>query len=1506
MPLATASVILQNYTLDLMLLGTSASGASNRFVAKDILTVQSNAAIYDKDIVLRTSSTSETYLRAGLGISFDESGYKNQVVIAQDVTIASNVNTNVKVEPLLKPLSSGVTGTVLAPIRLQLTSVDTTNNIDSWYFIDLMPKIQGNSPFTQAKIKTTNLPADSPSVMVKESKLAFGNTVLTIANTNVIKTPINLFNTFVRVHIASVDSTNFVDSWRYIDFMPTIQGESPFTQSKLRVSNLARNTQSVVAPYSSLVFENINVSLTVSPEIFISFLDTINDGNSLFTEAVIETRKLPFDYSSITVPDSTFVFNNVPLATEVSIRPQITWVDEGVDVYIHSISTNNNIDTWRYIDFISNIDNGISPFTQVNLGVNRLPSNAPFVQIPDLVLTFNGINTSKSVPSELYISSIDTNNNNSLFTEVVVKTRKIPFDFSSVTIPDSTFTFGNVQPATNVNVKAKLVSVDENVEVYIDSINTNNNINTWRYIDFISNIDNGVSPFTQVSLGANIPSNTPFVQIPDSVLIFDGISTSKSVPPELYVSSVDTNNNGNILYTKVVVKTRKIPFDFSSITIPDSVFTFGNVQPTANVNAEARLSWVDEGVDVYIDSINTSNINTWRYIDFISDIDNGTSPFTQASIKVSRLPSNTPFVQIPDSVLTFDGISTSKSVPPELYVSFVGTNNFIDTWRFIDSMPTIQGSSPFTQVILKTRKIPFDTSSIAIPDSAFTFAGIQPSTDVSSIKNIFLSGGDTATVYYTGSPDTSLISVGLFNTFTAFVPTSPEYNGVAINQNSASIVYFNGAPNQVSVAVGSLFSYVTNFIDTWRFIDSMPTVESISPFTQAKITVTETPVEYNFVTILQSSLVFNNISAIESSVVVNRNSEAIIYFNGNPRTLPISIGLSSNPFPVSVPSLNDVKNILLSGSDTATIYFNGIPGTLPISVGLFNTFTAFVPTSPGYNGVIVNQNSTSIAYFDGAPGTVPISVGLSSTYAANLVDTWRFIDSMPTVEGISPFTQAKIIVTKTPVGYASVTVPQSSLIFNNITADETSVVVNRDSEAIIYFNGSPGTVSVFSGVFSNPFSVPVPSLNDVKNILLSGSDTATIYFNGVPGTLPISTGLFNTFTSFVRTSPGYDGAVINQNSTSIVYFDDVPGTVPISVGLFNSYVTNFIDTWRFIDSMPTVESISPFTQSKIKVTKTPVEYASVTVPQSSLTFNGLTALESSAIVNRNSEAIIYFNGSPRTLPISAGLTSSSFRVTVPPLSEIKNTVLSGNNIKRTVYFDGLPGTLPISTGLFNTFTAFVPPTPGYNGVFIARNSRTTVYFDGEPNTLPISTESSNTYVTGIFPFSAAQEMDLDEQEIQFYGTDPGITEIYFNGSPNTLPISAGSQTNYLTGPIPLCGIQAMDLSNQDTQIDTTTFQSGVKTDASVVRSARSYNVSGIALVGDEALEKIVKKANGLTPTSFEFVGDEVYAVATFPDGEKIEGAALITNLSLPGNQNEVKKYSFTLTFLGKKMSQILL
>jgi hypothetical protein len=112
---------------------------------------------------------------------------------------------------------------------------------------------------------------------------------------------------------------------------------------------------------------------------------------------------------------------------------------------------------------------------------------------------------------------------------------------------------------------------------------------------------------------------------------------------------------------------------------------------------------------------------------------------------------------------------------------------------------------------------------------------------------------------------------------------------------------------------------------------------------------------------------------------------------------------------------------------------------------------------------------------------------------------------------------------------------------------------------------------------------------------------------------------------------------------------------------------------------------------------------------------------------------------------------------------------------------------------------------------------------------------------------------------------------------------------------PLTGIQTLDLNNQETQVDTTHFGSGAGTEAAIVRFNRSYSASGIALIGDEALERIVKRVAGFDNA---FLGREVYAIATTSDGEAIEGAAKIMALNLPANQNEVKKYSFTLMYQG--------
>ena len=127
-------------------------------------------------------------------------------------------------------------------------------------------------------------------------------------------------------------------------------------------------------------------------------------------------------------------------------------------------------------------------------------------------------------------------------------------------------------------------------------------------------------------------------------------------------------------------------------------------------------------------------------------------------------------------------------------------------------------------------------------------------------------------------------------------------------------------------------------------------------------------------------------------------------------------------------------------------------------------------------------------------------------------------------------------------------------------------------------------------------------------------------------------------------------------------------------------------------------------------------------------------------------------------------------------------------------------------------------------------------------------------------------------------------------------ITSGNAARFLTGLIPLCGINQIDLANQETQVDTTNLQSGSGTEYALVRVARSYTINGIALAGDECLETVVKPVGAFNS---EFLGREVYAVATFPDGERLAGTAKITAFNMPANQNEVKKYSFNLTFQGR-------
>lgn len=115
------------------------------------------------------------------------------------------------------------------------------------------------------------------------------------------------------------------------------------------------------------------------------------------------------------------------------------------------------------------------------------------------------------------------------------------------------------------------------------------------------------------------------------------------------------------------------------------------------------------------------------------------------------------------------------------------------------------------------------------------------------------------------------------------------------------------------------------------------------------------------------------------------------------------------------------------------------------------------------------------------------------------------------------------------------------------------------------------------------------------------------------------------------------------------------------------------------------------------------------------------------------------------------------------------------------------------------------------------------------------------------------------------------------------------------GVMPLNGVQAIDLSSQETQVETTDFRTkrGVKN--TFVRQVKSCSITGIALTGDEALETIIKPVGIFSNLLY---GRDIYAAVTMPDGERFAGIAKISNLSLPANQNEVKRFSFSLLFQG--------
>lgn len=138
----------------------------------------------------------------------------------------------------------------------------------------------------------------------------------------------------------------------------------------------------------------------------------------------------------------------------------------------------------------------------------------------------------------------------------------------------------------------------------------------------------------------------------------------------------------------------------------------------------------------------------------------------------------------------------------------------------------------------------------------------------------------------------------------------------------------------------------------------------------------------------------------------------------------------------------------------------------------------------------------------------------------------------------------------------------------------------------------------------------------------------------------------------------------------------------------------------------------------------------------------------------------------------------------------------------------------------------------------------------------------------------------------------GATTLNFFPLIKAIPASATAV--YVDGLVPLFGLQTFSNADTSTTVDTTNTLSGIGLESASIRSDRKLTIEGIQVPGDPALYGVIKpvsKSNAL-------FGREIYAVMSMPDGEQIKGAAKITNYSEPGNQNEVKKFSFELQFQG--------
>lgn len=128
---------------------------------------------------------------------------------------------------------------------------------------------------------------------------------------------------------------------------------------------------------------------------------------------------------------------------------------------------------------------------------------------------------------------------------------------------------------------------------------------------------------------------------------------------------------------------------------------------------------------------------------------------------------------------------------------------------------------------------------------------------------------------------------------------------------------------------------------------------------------------------------------------------------------------------------------------------------------------------------------------------------------------------------------------------------------------------------------------------------------------------------------------------------------------------------------------------------------------------------------------------------------------------------------------------------------------------------------------------------------------------------------------------------------DAIPATVGDAL-YYTGMRALLGMTTYDVQTSPQTVDVTSAEDGDGMSMDIVRSSREISCSIVAKANNAGYYDVIQPI-AVSPGQ---LGCEIYCELVFPDGETYLGAAKITNFSQPGNPNEVKRASFTVSFQG--------